>query len=134
MRLLKAVGILAVVVLVVLGAAFLAFAEVYRVPGNAMSPSLRPGDRLLVIRFVGPVEPDRREIVAYNVTANRCGPGEESVFVHRVRRRDRQGRFVMRGDNRREACDSRELGPVPRGDLIGQVVAVYWPPSRWGFR
>ena len=131
---LKALGILAVLLLVVVSAAFLGFAEAYRIPGNAMKPSLRPGDRVLVIRFVGPVKPDRHEIVAYEVQGERCGSGRESVFVHRIRRRDHVGRFIMRGDNGGESCDSRVLGPVPRGDLIGQVVAVYWPPNRWGFR
>jgi signal peptidase I len=34
------------------------------------------------------------------------------------------------GDNRRDSCDSRRWGTVPRHDLIGKVVAVYWPPNR----
>ena len=33
------------------------------------------------------------------------------------------------GDNRAQSCDSREWGPVPRGNLIGEVFAVYWPPK-----
>ena len=114
--------------------AFFLFVEVYRIPGNAMTPSLRRGDRILVLHFVGSVKPDRGEIVAYRAPGNECGPPVGSVFVHRLGRRTRGGRYMMRGDDRRHSCDSRTFGPVRRGDLIGEVVAVYWPPSRWGFR
>jgi signal peptidase I len=42
--------------------------------------------------------------------------------------------YFMMGDNRTQSCDSREWGPVPRKNLIGEVFAVYWPPNRIGFR
>jgi signal peptidase I len=44
------------------------------------------------------------------------------------------GTYFMMGDNRTQSCDSREWGPVPRKNLIGEVFAVYWPPNRIGFR
>ena len=34
------------------------------------------------------------------------------------------------GDNRTQSCDSRRWGSVPRGNLIGPVFAIYWPPNR----
>ncbi|HEY4347048.1 MAG TPA: signal peptidase I [Gaiellaceae bacterium] len=40
------------------------------------------------------------------------------------------GHYFMMGDNRNGSCDSRKWGTVPRKNLIGKVVATYWPPDR----
>jgi signal peptidase I len=45
-----------------------------------------------------------------------------------------KGEYLMLGDNRASSCDSRRWGTVPRGNLVGPVFAVYWPPKRIGFR
>ena len=42
--------------------------------------------------------------------------------------------YLMLGDNRASSCDSRRWGTVPRKNLIGPVFAIYWPPSRIGFK
>ena len=44
------------------------------------------------------------------------------------------GHYFFMGDNRRQSCDSRMWGTVPRENLIGEVFFVYWPPNRIGFR
>jgi signal peptidase I len=40
------------------------------------------------------------------------------------------GRYLMMGDNRRQSCDSRRWGLVPRSAIIGEVFLTYWPLGR----
>ena len=40
--------------------------------------------------------------------------------------------FVL-GDNRGNSADSRVIGPVPFGNIIGRAIARVWPPQRVAF-
>jgi signal peptidase I len=47
-------------------------------------------------------------------------------------RRIPPGMYLMEGDNRAHSCDSRVWGLVPRKNLIGKALLVYWPLRRIG--
>jgi signal peptidase I len=61
-------------------------------------------------------------------------PDRRDTATSYPKRKIPPGMYFMMGDNRTQSCDSREWGPVPRKNLIGEVFAVYWPPNRIGFR
>ena len=42
------------------------------------------------------------------------------------------GTYFVLGDNRPQSCDSRVWGTVPRGNVVGPIVARYWPLDRIG--
>lgn len=93
-----------------------------------MVPTLRPGDRVLVVRGFGRLRPAIRvgDLVAL------ADPRDaERTMIKRVAGFDGEG-VVVRGDNEAASTDSRHFGPVNRCFLQGRVVYRYFPESRRG--
>jgi inner membrane protease subunit 2 len=40
-----------------------------------------------------------------------------------------EGHIWVQSEEPNQTVDSRELGPIPRGLLVGHAVAVIWPPT-----
>lgn len=100
------------------------FVDVVEVRGRSMLPSLRPGDRLVVVRRLGPVRagdvvmaPDPRT------------PSRE--LVKRVAWTEPRG-VDLRGDDPTASTDGRSFGRVPADSIRWRAVARYWPLERAG--
>lgn len=44
-----------------------------------------------------------------------------------------EGTYFVLGDNRPNSSDSRFIGPIARGDIIGKAFVRVWPLRRFGF-
>ena len=93
------------------------------VEGLSMTPTLQPGDRLLVVRRPGP-RPGAVVAVADPRTPSR-------VLVKRVTSLVGD-EVVVHGDNPAASTDSRDFGPVARQALLGTAVVRYRPRDRIG--
>ena len=88
-----------------------------------MSPTLVPGDRLLV---VGTCRVRPGDLVAVRDPRDR-----ERTIVKRVDRVEGDAVTVL-GDNPGASTDSRVFGPVDRRDVHGRAIYRYWPEDRRG--
>lgn len=43
-----------------------------------------------------------------------------------------KGHYFLLGDNRHHSVDSRYFGAVPRENIMGRVIKIYWPPRYMG--
>jgi nickel-type superoxide dismutase maturation protease len=93
------------------------------VEGASMEPTLRDGDRLLVVKRPGP---GMGRIVALEDPR-----GHGRLLLKRVVS-VLGGRIVVEGDNKARSTDSRAFGPVDRQAIVGRAVYRYSPPDRAG--
>ena len=103
----------------------------FLVEGASMSPTLLPGDRLLVLRLPRwSWDPRPGQLVVA-----RPPPLEGREVIKRVDAvvRPRGGSaYVLLGDNPEASTDSRHFGPVTRNRIVGRVWLRYWPDHRRG--
>ncbi|TIC84101.1 S24/S26 family peptidase [Nocardioides sp. GY 10127] len=95
------------------------------VRGESMTPTLRPGDRLLVGY--------RRRPVVGDVVVARLADGTVAVKRAVERRTTVGGRpgWWLLSDAPALGVDSRHRGPVPDEDVLAVVLARLWPrPTR----
>jgi signal peptidase I len=123
-----AVGVGALVVAAALTARALLF--VVRVDGTSMTPTFRPGEAVLALRW-----PRRRvrraDIVVCRLPAGTAGP--DALLIKRVTAVAGDdmsagegvvpaGRVFVCGDGP-GSYDSRQFGPIPVANVVGRVVA-----------
>jgi nickel-type superoxide dismutase maturation protease len=93
----------------------------YRVAGESMLPTLAAGERVLVSHaayWLG--RPNVGDIVVV-----RHPRAPEHLLIKRIDAPVGDGAWSVRGDNAIASTDSRSFGAVPRGLLVGKVLARY---------
>lgn len=128
--------------------------ELRRIDGVSMTPTLWPGDRVLVNRMIyAPGLPPWlsrllpvRPVVAGDVVLARVPAAGRRSLVKRATAVDGQepggtgGTVWLLGDHRADSLDSRAFGAVPATELVGRVTLVVgsrrvgagpWPWLGW---
>jgi signal peptidase I len=147
-----------IVVACVLALAVRAVARIYSVPSASMSPTLRPGDHIVVTRYLSD-RPGRGDVVVFQhpngreLTVKRVVAVPGDLVESQEGRVRVSGRFLeepyavtdgsvrilpqlvpanhlfVLGDNRRDSYDSRHWGPLPDGLVVGRARVVLWSSS-----
>ncbi len=83
-----------------------------------------PGDKITVIGGSFYVNDERQREPYVNVDL----PDERTFGPIWVP----EGHIFAMGDKRADSADSRVFGPVPEGNIVGEVFLRAWPPNRVG--
>lgn len=92
------------------------YLELYRIEGDSMVPTLRPGDDVAV-------DPNGTLAVG-DVVVIRHPFKTDIVMIKRIFRIEDDGKLFLSSDNPFESTDSRTFGAVPIEYLKGKAVAV----------
>jgi nickel-type superoxide dismutase maturation protease len=87
------------------------------VADTSMQPALRPGDRIVVNRWLA--------ARAGDIVVVRDPDNLKRMLVKRLAERNADGSLVILADNPNVSRDSRAFGPVPKSLLVGKVVWRY---------
>ena len=125
----------------------------YQITGSSMTPTFNPGtstmtkDIVLVQKYniKKPGSLSRGDIIMFRSPEN-----PEKLLTKRVvgiqgdiirpksppypksEVKIPRNHFWVEGDNSFHSIDSNKFGPVSQGLVIGKVVTIIWPPSRFG--
>lgn len=146
------------VVLLVVFLLLVLIGKPYVVNGQSMTPTLLDGDRVFVVPYRGNTTPDRGDVVVVNgvggtndmlikrvvaISGDKIMYGDGLIVVNDTftyKNTNRSGSetyetlvpdghiFVM-GDNESHSLDSRSFGPVPKSNITGKAMFIFWPPG-----
>ncbi len=91
------------------------------VSGRSMAPTLRDGDACVVLWGLPPRVGD---VVVARLPGRGLGV-KRAAFV------EPDGSWWLRSDNVAAGTDSATFGAVPAADVLGRVIARYWPRPAW---
>lgn len=91
--------------------------RIVAVSGESMTPTLRPGDACLVL-WGARARPG--DVVVARLPGRPLG-------VKRAELVDADGSVWLGSDNAGAGTDSATFGAVPASDVLGRVLARYWP-------
>lgn len=138
--------------------------QAFFIPSRSMEPTLEPGDRILVNKFIYrfqepkqgdvivfkfPLDPRRdfiKRVIAVENDKIEIRDGVVYVNDHKLDepyiKESFPGNYgpyqvppkhlFMLGDNRNNSEDSRFWGALPRENVVGKAMVVYWPLTRLG--
>ncbi|EJS42448.1 imp2p [Saccharomyces arboricola H-6] len=126
--------------------------HIAQIRGTSMQPTLNPQTETLATDWVllwklgakNSINLSRNDVILFKAPTN---PGK--VYCKRVKGLPfdtietkfpypkpqvnlPRGHIWVEGDNFFHSVDSNTFGPISSGLVVGKVVSIVWPPSRWG--